>query len=399
MTTQTNSILFIDTTVANYQDLIAGTNPDTQVVVLDPTKDGITQVTDTLQGKIFASVHIVSHGSEGNLQLGSSQLNTENIEAYSNQLQQWQTALTDNADILLYGCDVAAGNGQNFIQKLSELTNADVAASDDLTGSVAKGGDWALEVATGVIETPLAFQMAVMQAYSDVLATYEVTNTNPSGAGSLRQAIIDANANPGADTIDFSPLADNAIIELPGTEFTVGANDILPDITSDITFTGDNQTVTIKGAGNNPSFFIESGNVNFSNFNISGGDTNRIFFVKGGTVNFNNMTISKGNATGGSSRYGGGGAGLGGALFVYDGTVTVNNVTFANNRAQGGNSNVNSGSYGGGGMGGSTSGSAFGGGGFGGGVSSGDNQGFGGHFSSGGRARCTTTHTPATITT
>jgi hypothetical protein len=35
-------------------------------------------------------------------------------------------------------------------------------------------------------------------------ATYTVTNTNNSGAGSLRQAIIDANANPGADTIAFN---------------------------------------------------------------------------------------------------------------------------------------------------------------------------------------------------
>ncbi len=34
-------------------------------------------------------------------------------------------------------------------------------------------------------------------------ATFTVTNTNDSGAGSLRQAILDANANPGLDTIAF----------------------------------------------------------------------------------------------------------------------------------------------------------------------------------------------------
>src|SRR5215207_6783187 len=34
-------------------------------------------------------------------------------------------------------------------------------------------------------------------------AAYTVTNTNDGGAGSLRQAIIDADNNPGADTIDF----------------------------------------------------------------------------------------------------------------------------------------------------------------------------------------------------
>jgi hypothetical protein len=35
-------------------------------------------------------------------------------------------------------------------------------------------------------------------------ATFTVTNTNDSGAGSLRQAILDANATPGADTIVFN---------------------------------------------------------------------------------------------------------------------------------------------------------------------------------------------------
>ena len=35
-------------------------------------------------------------------------------------------------------------------------------------------------------------------------ATFTVTNTNDSGAGSLRQAILDANANPGLDTIAFN---------------------------------------------------------------------------------------------------------------------------------------------------------------------------------------------------
>ncbi len=34
--------------------------------------------------------------------------------------------------------------------------------------------------------------------------TYTVTSTADSGAGTLRQAILDANANPGADTIAFN---------------------------------------------------------------------------------------------------------------------------------------------------------------------------------------------------
>ncbi len=41
-------------------------------------------------------------------------------------------------------------------------------------------------------------------AHHAYAATFTVTNTNDSGAGSLRQAIVDANNNPGLDTITFS---------------------------------------------------------------------------------------------------------------------------------------------------------------------------------------------------
>ena len=47
----------------------------------------------------------------------------------------------------------------------------------------------------------VALFLAVSAAAS--ATTYTVTSTADSGAGSLRQAITDANANPGADTIAF----------------------------------------------------------------------------------------------------------------------------------------------------------------------------------------------------
>src|SRR6266516_4797495 len=43
-----------------------------------------------------------------------------------------------------------------------------------------------------------------MIAQGAIAATFTVTNTNDSGVSSLRQAILDANANPGADSIDFN---------------------------------------------------------------------------------------------------------------------------------------------------------------------------------------------------
>ena len=52
------------------------------------------------------------------------------------------------------------------------------------------------------------FRIAAILAFVSVsgasAATFTVTNTDDAGAGSLRQAILDANANPGTDTIDFN---------------------------------------------------------------------------------------------------------------------------------------------------------------------------------------------------
>ncbi|MCC2667573.1 MAG: repeat-containing protein [Armatimonadetes bacterium] len=49
-----------------------------------------------------------------------------------------------------------------------------------------------------------ALLLAVPRSVGAVATTFTVTNTNDSGPGSLRQAILDANDNPGADTIEFS---------------------------------------------------------------------------------------------------------------------------------------------------------------------------------------------------
>ncbi|MEH2264703.1 Calx-beta domain-containing protein [Nostoc sp.] len=168
------NIVFIDTAVLDYQSLVAGITLGSEVVILDHNRDGLTQISEFLAGckpDSVESVHIVSHGGEGSLQLGSTYLNLTNLNSYANQLRNWASVLTDKADILLYGCDVASGEGTKFVQFLSRITGADVAASTDKTGSAALGGDWDLEVKTGKIEASLAFKPEVMQAYQSILPT------------------------------------------------------------------------------------------------------------------------------------------------------------------------------------------------------------------------------------
>jgi trimeric autotransporter adhesin len=176
---RSSSLLFVDTRVSHYQSLIAGVKAGTEVHILDPLEDAIAQITNTLLGRDgIESLQIVSHGAEGGLLLGNSWVDQTRLQQSADQLASWANALTQDADILIYGCDVASGEmGQAFVQILSQLTSADVAASHDLTGNAAQGGDWELEVQTGAIGTQLAFQADVLQAYQSVFITYSSNQT------------------------------------------------------------------------------------------------------------------------------------------------------------------------------------------------------------------------------
>src|SRR4028118_2087768 len=181
-----SAIAFIDTLVENYQGLIAGVKPGTEVVVLDGNRDAIDQITDILALRTnIDSIHIVSHGAPGSLQLGDGSLCLDDIEGDRNSLQHWFSQRTDSTgknrpNILLYGCCVAAGQtGKAFVKRLSQLTGASVAASQNLTGSVAKGGNWELEVSTGKIETPLVFEAEVLADYEYVLNSFGAATNFP----------------------------------------------------------------------------------------------------------------------------------------------------------------------------------------------------------------------------
>jgi hypothetical protein len=166
-----SSIVFIDSSVQDYQSLIAGIKLGTEVAVLDSVRNQVEQIGEYLAGRSnISSLHIVSHGNSGSLQLGGTKFGIDSLNNNSNALQSWSKSLTADADILLYGCDVAEGDqGAAFVKQISRLTGADVAASNDLTGNAALGGDWDLEATTGKIEASLAFESSTLEAYRSIL--------------------------------------------------------------------------------------------------------------------------------------------------------------------------------------------------------------------------------------
>jgi|GEM_PF-1973138 len=134
-------------------------------------------------------------------------------------------------------------------------------------------------------------------------STFTVTNNNDSGAGTLRQAILDAEANPGAD-----------IVDLTGISATIQLASGLPELTEDLTINGGGSGVTI----------------------IDGASLYRAFFIQSGNVSIKDVTIQNCKAEGQSSYYGGAGAGMGGAIFVVDASLDLTNVILDNNSALGG---------------------------------------------------------------
>ncbi|MGA9350073.1 MAG: right-handed parallel beta-helix repeat-containing protein [Anaerolineae bacterium] len=94
-----------------------------------------------------------------------------------------------------------------------------------------------------LILVPLFLSLTAQPAQA---ATYTVTNTNDSGPGSLRQAIIDANANPGLDTITFSiPSTDTRYSNWTGPSdywWKITVTSSLPTINDAVTIDGTTQT-------------------------------------------------------------------------------------------------------------------------------------------------------------
>ena len=157
-------------------------------------------------------------------------------------------------------------------------------------------------------------------------ATITVTNTNDSGAGSLRQALADANDG---DTINFS-VATPATITLTSGELVVNKN---------LTITGPTTgRLSVNGNAASTVFHVLAPDycvptcmtVAISNLTITNG--------LGGIYNFytmltiTNSTIS-GNLTGGSPDGCGGSAAAG--IFNESGTVIIDNSTISNNSGVG----------------------------------------------------------------
>ena len=181
-------IIFIDAIVSDIEQYLSE-HENADVVLLDQNSDALAQIAAVLNGRTgIEAVHIISHGNTGELQAGNSVINLAALQSgiYNDALATIKSALSEDADILIYGCNVAQGEaGKAFVQALADATGADIAASTDDTGASTLGGDWDLESNTGAIDTDVL--SADEWLHNLVQTTINPTGgTNTAGTDGLR---------------------------------------------------------------------------------------------------------------------------------------------------------------------------------------------------------------------
>ncbi|WP_143857069.1 beta strand repeat-containing protein [Nostoc sp. 'Peltigera membranacea cyanobiont' 213] len=196
--------------------------------------------------------------------------------------------------------------GQSFV-------DINLAAFDDIQAEADETLKLNLTTGTGYTVDGTNNTATVTIAANDTV----VTNTNDSGEGSLRQAILNANANPDANTITFA-----------GSVFTDSTPDTITLTSGELEITN---ALTINGLGaNNLSI---SGNNAFAVFNVNDGSNNEIAVaINGLTIkdasdlagifNVENLTINNSSISGNTGFFGS----------IYNlGTATITNSTISGN--------------------------------------------------------------------
>src|SRR5262245_32271627 len=177
---------------------------------------------------------------------------------------------------------------------------------------------------------------AVEQLEGRTVPAFMVSNLNDAGQGSLRQAILDANAAADADVISFQP----------GLSGTIPLTSGHMNITASVTITGPGAgALTVSGSNISRIFNIDNVAAGAINVTISGltltlGNVPTSSLVSGGGAILEadeNLVLSGVVITGNTAKGGGGGmAVLGGRLTLEGSTISNNTVTPAPLFATGG---------------------------------------------------------------
>jgi VCBS repeat-containing protein len=190
-----NEIVFVDTATPNFDQLVDDIYRNAELdgrtielVLLASDSDGLEQIGGVLADRSDVdAVHIISHGADGIIRLGNAAVDLETLQHSAQTVAAWGESLSADADLLIYGCDLASGpEGERLVSSFALLTGADVSASVDATGHQSLGGDWELEYSVGSVETST---ITSQQASDQWLATLAVSATNLDAAQTYEQGV------------------------------------------------------------------------------------------------------------------------------------------------------------------------------------------------------------------
>jgi hypothetical protein len=222
-------IVFIDQQVPDYQALVAGVNPGTEVVLVSANSDGLQQIADFLSSNPdpnLTTIDILGHGQAGELTLGSTNLTDANLAGDAQALTTIGQALAPGGEIALYGCDVAQGDvGQKFIADLAVAAGGvRVAASTQdigtLHGTNATFENWSLDVSSsGPLDTSTPFTAAALASYQGLLAGTTVTGSSITTTLTV-DADGDGGISPGDTVTSPITITNTTGTAAPGTTLT-----------------------------------------------------------------------------------------------------------------------------------------------------------------------------------
>ncbi|MFO0526470.1 MAG: cadherin domain-containing protein [Planctomycetota bacterium] len=193
---QGNILVVIDRGVENYEllldDIQSRLPPDHTLLLIDSTTDGWLQLTQYLQGQSgIQEIHLFSHAASGELQLGTARVDLDDL-LNDESSAIWQRALNPNADILLYGCELAAdSSGQSFISQFALFSGADIAASVDQSGTTSNA-DWDLEYTVGELSGHSLFSSVDTLLWEGELAAQALSLSGEQNLGVLDRGSADA---------------------------------------------------------------------------------------------------------------------------------------------------------------------------------------------------------------
>jgi hypothetical protein len=182
--TTKRKIAFIDCNVDDPATLLAGIRPEVEAILLSDHEPAALQIAQVVtEREELSAIHIIAHGSCGEVHVGDHTLALETLEVDEADLKKIGKVLGADGDLLLWSCAAAkAARGAAFVRGLAPLTAANVMAASGLVGSPVLGGQWELDVVFGdnqhASAAPLTAQ--AMASYLGILADNRHTTWCPN---------------------------------------------------------------------------------------------------------------------------------------------------------------------------------------------------------------------------